>query len=227
MNAVPKCPGVRAQAYIFDMDDTLVASAALWKSAEQDLLEALGLRWDPELARSYKGMNALDVAATIHAHVHPKWNRQTCQQVLRNALIERFEAACIEPIPGAMELVRRLHGHGPLAVASGSPLCVIEQVTHRLGIRSLFAVLVSSESVARGKPHPDIFLAAAQQLGAAPAHCLVFEDSLVGVQAARAAGMRVLCVPSCTNANEIVPHADAVLSSWADAPAYLPIRRNV
>ena len=213
---------MEAKACIFDMDDTLVASAAIWKIAEHELLAALGVPWSVELASHYKGMNALDVAATIHAHLKPQISCVDCQSIMRNALIRTFMADPIRPMQGATELVRRLHGRMPLAIASGSPLSIIEHATEELGIRSCFDVLLSSESVKRGKPQPDIFLAAADQLKTPPADCLVFEDSLIGVQAARAAGMRVVCVPSMNNGDAIQPLADAVFVSLNEVPQLLP-----
>jgi len=183
-------------ALIFDMDDTLVATSALWRQAESRLLEEIGHPWTPELAIQFKGMNALDVAATIHRLLQPALPVKSCQELMRNALFEALEKGPIKPMPGALECVRLLASSYPLAVASGSPLPLIEMAMKQLELVECFAVLVSSESVARGKPFPDIFLAAAKTLGADPARCLVFEDSLIGTQAARAAGMACFTVPS-------------------------------
>jgi beta-phosphoglucomutase-like phosphatase (HAD superfamily) len=72
----------------------------------------------------------------------------------------------------------------------------IESVMTQLELLPLFSVVISSESVNRGKPHPDVFLVAAEKLNAAPKECVVLEDSLVGVQAALAAGMKCIAVPS-------------------------------
>ena len=114
---------------------------------------------------------------------------------MRRFLLEAF-ADPVAPLPGADALVRALAPHYPLALASGSPEEAIRGVLESAGWAPLFRVVVSSESVAAGKPAPDVFLAAAARLGAAPARCLVFEDSLHGVRAARAAGMRCFVVPS-------------------------------
>jgi beta-phosphoglucomutase-like phosphatase (HAD superfamily) len=201
--------------YVFDMDDTLVASAAIWKAAEQRLLEVLGSSWDAELANRYKGMNALDVAAMIYAHLKPaNYTCGECQKIMRDALIGGFTSSPIRAMEGAVDLVRRLYGSAPMAIASGSPLSVIQHATKELGIAGCFNVMLSSESVARGKPHPDIFLAAAKALAVSPEQCIVFEDSLVGVKAARVAGMSVVCVPSAGNAAAIGELANVVLNSW-------------
>jgi HAD superfamily hydrolase (TIGR01509 family) len=204
-------------ACIFDMDDLLVRSAATWKAAEAHLLRMLGHDWDPVLARQYKGMNALDVAATIHRALRPMLSLAECQMILRRHLIESFSAGNIEPMPGAMQLVKRLHGRKRLAVASGSPLVAIEGAMTQLGCRHYFELLISSESVPRGKPAPDVFLAAAAELRLGPDQCHVLEDSLIGVGAAVAAGMRCFAVPSTPNQDDIrAAGATRIFNSLAD-----------
>ena len=211
------------EAYIFDMDDLLIRSSSIWRRAEESLLSAIGHPWTPELAIQYKGMNALDVAATIHRVLAPSRSVGECQQILRSRLIESF-AGEIEPMAGAVGLVRRLHGRKPLAVASGSPLAAIEKALAQLGILDCFDQVITSESVVRGKPHPDVFLAAAAALHTAPANCLVFEDSLIGVRAAVAAGMAVACVPSgpSDEIRRLTPHVFGSLADVCEVPALMP-----
>lgn len=182
-------------ALIFDMDELLVQSSTIWKSAEETLLAALGQQWTTDLSSRYKGMNALDVARTIHEIFRPSRSVADCQTIMRDALITGFGGQ-VQPMPGAVDLVNRVHGRVPLAIASGSPLTAIEYALAKLRIRQCFDVVITSESVARGKPNPDVFLAAAAALKTHPSDCLVFEDSLVGVRAAKAAGMRCFTVPS-------------------------------
>lgn len=202
-------------ALIFDLDDTLAATSPLWHRAESHLLEEIGHHWSAELALQYKGMNALDVAATIHRLLQPELPVESCQRILRDALFRAFETDTIKSMPGAIPCVRRFAGILPMALASGSPLPLIELALQRLGVRDAFVVVLSSESVARGKPAPDIFLAAAKALKTDPARCLVFEDSLVGVQAARAAGMACFAVPS-SSPEDIAQIATRTFASLED-----------
>ena len=95
----------------------------------------------------------------------------------------------------------------PLAVASSSPQDLIELVLELAGIREDFAVVLSSERVARGKPAPDVYLAALERLGVPAPEAVAVEDSTAGIQAARAAGMRVVAVP-----NRIYPPAPEALA---------------
>ena len=210
-------------AYIFDMDDLLIRSSAIWRRAEETLLAAIGHPWTPELAIQFKGMNALDVAATIHRVLSPPRPVAECQEILRSSLLQSF-GGTIEPMAGAVDLVRRLCGKKPIAVASGSPLAAIQTALSRLGILDCFDHVITSESVARGKPHPDVFLAAASAMEVAPEACLVFEDSLIGVQAAVAAGMSVVCVPSgpSDEIRRLTPHVFASLADVGEVSALMP-----
>ena len=141
---------------IFDMDDTLVATAALWRAAEDTLLRRLATSWTPELAQHYKGMNALDVAATIHRRLKAQMPLAEAQTLLRNALIGCFAAAAVRPMAGAAECVRRMRQIAPLALASGSPPPAIAEALRQLDLAKQFRLVISSEAVPRGKPEPDV-----------------------------------------------------------------------
>lgn len=181
---------------IFDMDDTLVHSAATWKTAEARLFRELGHNYSPEVAQQYKGMNARDVGRVIWENLRPAgYSAAACGEMLRGYLLEGF-AGPLEPMPGADALLRALRGQCRLCVASGSPPEGIRLALDRFGWLDCFKFILSSEGVLRGKPHPDIFFAAAREGGADPAACLVIEDSLHGVRAGKAAGMAVYVVPS-------------------------------
>ena len=203
---------MKPRGIIFDMDDTLFATAGHWKRAESELLERLGSAWSQELALRYKGMNAPDVAATIHAHLRPALSLEECRRLLRNALEKAVETEPPRPMQGAIECLGRLAGTAPLALASGSPLAVIEAVLGHYDLKKYFQVCLSSESVPRGKPAPDVFLEAAARLGVTPEASLVFEDSLVGVRAAKAAGMACFAIPS-TPGDGFAALADRVFTS--------------
>jgi len=207
------------QALIFDMDDTLVATAPIWRDAENTLLRALG-HPDFPLAERCKGMNARDVAATAHRELSGTMPLPQCQRLMRARLLENFGRLPIEAVPGAMALVQRCRATGlPMAVASGSPMQAIAHAMDSLGIRQHMRVLVASESVERGKPHPDVFIATAEKLNVPPGNCLVFEDSLVGVKAAAAAGMRCMVRPSIPGS---IPAdlAMRVVRDWDEVPIH-------
>ena len=122
----------------------------------------------------------------------------------------------LEPLPGVRTWLERL-------AQAGVP-CVIGSSTHRenievswriMGLRAFFRGLMSSEDVSHGKPHPEVFLKAAEKIAMAPERCVVFEDAHVGIEAARSAGMRVIAVAT-TNALEELGKADKAVMRLDD-----------
>jgi HAD superfamily hydrolase (TIGR01509 family) len=105
-------------------------------------------------------------------------------------------AASLRPMEGALELLQTLHGKKTLALASSSYRDAVDAVLQRLDIGRYFQAIVSGVDVARVKPAPDIFLAAAQAVGASPSQCVVLEDAEKGVLAAHDAGMACIAVPN-------------------------------
>lgn len=102
--------------------------------------------------------------------------------------------AQVEPINTVVGVARANHGKIPLAVASGGTRKIIEQVLEHLGIRQFFKAIVTSEDVVNQKPAPDIFLEAARRIGVPPQHCRAYEDTDLGMQAIKAAGMEAVDV---------------------------------
>lgn len=102
--------------------------------------------------------------------------------------------AQVEPINAVVGIARENHGKIPLAVASGGTRRTIDQVLEHLGIRHMFTAVVTSEEVTRQKPAPDIFLEAARRIGVPPEACRAYEDTDLGMQAIRAAGMEAVDV---------------------------------
>lgn len=200
---------------LFDMDGLLVDSHTIWQAAEADLFEQMGRKYDPQVAQTYAGRNAPDVAATLYDLYRPGIALSQCQANFRKRLLQNFAVGEIVPMPGALDLVRRLKGLAPMAIASGSPPEGIERAITRLGLADCFDALVSSESVPRGKPAPDVFMQAARKIAADPQRCLVFEDSLHGVRAGLAAEMKVFAVPS-GETDGVAKHATRVFNSLAN-----------
>ncbi len=102
--------------------------------------------------------------------------------------------AQVEPINTVVRIARENHGEIPMAVASGGTRKIIEQVLEHIGIRGLFDAIVTSEDVTNQKPAPDIFLEAARRIRVAPQSCRAYEDTDLGMQAIRAAGMEAVDV---------------------------------
>lgn len=122
----------------------------------------------------------------------------------------------IEPLPGVIELLQMLEEHGvSCAVASSTHRENIETIFRLIGIREYFQAVVTAEDVSRGKPHPEVFLKGAEKIGCDPAHCVVFEDAHVGIDAGLAAGCKVIAVAT-TNPLEKLDKADLAVRSLED-----------
>jgi HAD superfamily hydrolase (TIGR01509 family) len=182
--------------YIFDLDGTLLDTMPLHFEAWEAALQAVGLtrpleedffyslggtptRRVAELCGERYGLK-LDPDAVFHHKEALFTSRQTGVRL-------------IEPV---VAFARRMAPTHPLAVASGGPRNVVRHSLETSGLAPLFRAVVTADDVVHGKPAPDMFLLAAKLLGLAPERCLVFEDAVLGLQAARAAGMQVVHVPS-------------------------------
>jgi beta-phosphoglucomutase len=120
-------------------------------------------------------------------------------------------------LPGVGDWLTRLHAGGwRQAVASSAPPANIDVLIEVLGLTELFQATVSAEEVPHGKPHPDVFLRAAEKLGASAHRCVVVEDAAVGVEAGRRAGMRTIGVKGPHTTAPLA--ADLVTSSLGDLP---------
>ena len=182
-------------AVIFDLDGVLVDSEQRWNGAKEALVRETGGRWLDEAPRRMMGMSSLewsvylrdDLAVPLHAD---EINRQVVRR-MQDGYREELPL-----LPGAVEAVRTLAGRWPLGLASSANREVIDLVLELAGFGDAFRVTVSSEEVERGKPAPDVYLAAARGLGVDPASCVAIEDSSSGLRAAVAAGMTVIAVPN-------------------------------
>jgi len=122
----------------------------------------------------------------------------------------------LRPMAGALELLEKLRGKKKLALASSSYRDAVDGVLRRLDIGHYFQAIVSGPDVARVKPAPDIFLAAARQAGAMPSQCLVLEDAEKGVLAAREAGMSCIAVPTEQTHHHDFSQATRICSSLSE-----------
>jgi HAD superfamily hydrolase (TIGR01509 family) len=190
-------------AIVFDLDGVLVDSERVWDEVRQGLVAGRGGRWPADATTAMQGMSTPEWAAYL-AGLAGGSPEELAAQVVR-AMADRYREH-VPLLPGAVDAVRALAGRWPLAVASSSPPELIEVVLAAAGVADRFRVTVSSEEVARGKPAPDVYLAAAERLGVDPTHCVAIEDSANGLRSAAAAGMTVVAVPN----PHFPPPADAL-----------------
>lgn len=180
------------QALIFDCDGTLVNSMPLHWRAWQTVCQRHGIHFTEDRFYALGGVPSRQILAWLREEQGLEFDPRAVAKEKEAAYLELM--AGVEPIHTVMEIVRQHHGRLPMAVASGGTRNVIEQVLTSLGLRRWFAALVTSEDVLHQKPAPDIFLEAARRLGVPPRFCRAYEDTDLGLQAIRAAGMEAVDV---------------------------------
>jgi HAD superfamily hydrolase (TIGR01509 family) len=182
-------------AVIFDLDGVLVDSEKRWNGAKEALVRETGGRWLDEAPRTMMGMSSPEWSVYLRDDLAvPMEAAEINREVVRRMADGYREELPL--LPGATEAVRALAARWPLGLASSANREVIDLVLELAGFGDAFQVTVSSEEVERGKPAPDVYLAAARGLGVEPAGCVAVEDSSSGLRAAAAAGMTVIAVPN-------------------------------
>jgi beta-phosphoglucomutase family hydrolase len=181
----------RIRAILFDLDGTLVDNMGFHIDAWIETARALGLSLTPErVMREFAGRRNDEILPQLLGRPVGADELATLAAA-KEARYRTLYHAHVAPLPGAGQLLDELAAVGvATAIASAAPPDNRAFLLDELGWQGRFAAVVGAEEVARGKPAPDLFLAAAARLGVAPADTLVFEDAHLGVQAACAAGMR-------------------------------------
>ena len=188
-----KLPAGAFAAYIFDCDGTIVDSMPLHYRAWKAALAEWNCEFPEALFYSWGGKPVREIIAELnqmHGLNMPIDSLATRKEALYLAQIPSLRA-----IPEVVEHIHAQFGRIPFAVASGSRRDSVAGSLTAVGLLGKFDVIVSAGDYKHAKPAPDCFLLAAERLGVAPENCLVFEDTLLGIQAATAAGMASVMVP--------------------------------
>ncbi|MEP6911036.1 MAG: HAD family phosphatase [Actinomycetota bacterium] len=194
------------EAVVFDLDGVLLDTEELWDEARRQIAEERGGRWREDAQRAMMGMSSREWSRYMHDEIGvPDPPEQINDEVVRR--LEALYRERLPLIPGAIEAVRRITEHWPLAIASSSNRPLIELFLELTDTAGLFRATVSSEEVARGKPAPDVYLEAARRLEVEAVSCAAVEDSQNGIRSAAAAGMKAIAIP-----NQVFPPGDEALS---------------
>jgi len=182
-------------AFIFDCDGTLADSMPLHQKAWSIALRQHGATfefgWELFMSRAGK-----TIELTV-AELNAEFGLTLDPTVVSAAQRAQFDALAldVQPIDEVVAFAReRAQAGYPVSVASGGDAVTVHRTLRTIGVSDLFPIVVTAEAVARGKPAPDLFLLAAERMGVAPADCLVFEDSPLGITAAERAGMGAVLV---------------------------------
>ena len=185
------------EAAVFDMDGLLIDSEPLWRRAEQRIFADLGVPLTEEMCLETTGVRLNEVVRLWHSRF--PWEGRALDDVAADIIATMIDLVRTEgaPMEGVEHVLELFEARGlRLALASSSPVALIDAVLDCLGIRARFEVIRSAEPEPYGKPHPGVFLSAAGDLDVEATRCLVLEDSFTGVIAGLAARMKVVAVPA-------------------------------
>jgi len=205
-------------AVLFDNDGLTLDTEPAWTRAETALFARYGETFTAAHKRDLLGTAPVDAAAKLERMLGRPGDELNDE--LYALVLEEVHAG-VEPMPGAVALLEALGAAGvPVGLVSNSRRGFVERGLRAAGLHGAFAVIVVADEVARPKPAPDAYLAAAVALGVAPSECAVLEDSPTGLAAGRAAGALTIGVPSLPG---LTLEADVVAASLEDAAVWLAL----
>jgi len=199
-------------AVIFDMDGVIVDSAPFHFVAWQNTWQRRGVNYThEEFKRNFGQRSDLQVRCVVGNRLSQDEVRAIVSE--KDLLFREIMKGNIKALPGVVELLRSLKEYGvKLALGSSSPRETVYLVTETLGVKELFDAIVCGPEVRESKPNPLIFLLCAKKIGIEPWRCMVIEDAVVGITAAKRGGMYVLAVTN-SYPRENLMNADIIVNS--------------
>lgn len=188
------------EAVIFDMDGVLIDSEPLWKIAMEDVFHSIGSVLTKQDFQKTVGLRLDEVI--LFWHQHEGWKNVSPKEVEQQIVLRMVELIRENgnPLPGVIETLSYLKERNvKIGLATSSYEILINAVLRELKITDQFDVTHSAEHEQYGKPHPAVYLTVAERLNVQPIRCLVVEDSLNGIISAKAARMKVVCIPEKTH----------------------------
>lgn len=190
------------KAAIFDQDGLMFDTEKLYTLSWYEAGEKFGVFVPEEFTHAVSGSSGEGMMSIIRHYIPALTVPEDFWECCKTLCIEKQNQYLPEK-PGLHEILEFFKENGvKMAVASSSPRAQVDRNLEKAGVRQYFDAVVSGEEVANGKPAPDIFLRAAEQLGIAPTDCYVFEDSVNGIRAGVAAGCLSVMIPDITQPDE-------------------------
>jgi len=210
-------------AVTFDLDGVLADSEPWWNQIDAKLLAEHGVTYRGEYHRNVLGVS---YRLAVEFYKNAFHISESVEELMRRRgeIATEFFANRVGLFPSAKTTLEQLREMKlRLAVATNSVSASARPFLDRTGITSFFDVIITGDEVQLGKPHPDIYLRTSKKLGIAPEACLVIEDALAGVAAAKAANMRVAAIPDTrfVDPREYEMKADYVLGSLSEIPGLI------
>lgn len=207
-------------AVIFDMDGVLIDSVDAVHKSRATLLDEYGVDLavikDPH-GEGHKGGTVHDLLRAIKEQSGIDINPKTFSKRVVKSLLDDLRASGAKMEPGAMTLLDELRGHHiPMAIATSALNPSAYGKLDILGIADYFKAVITADDVSKHKPDPEVYLTAAQKLGIDKTRCVVFEDSVAGVTAGKAAGMKVIGFTKHSTDKNNLARADIVVDDWTE-----------
>lgn len=180
----------RFEGLIFDMDGTLADTMPTHFVAWSQTLDRYGIPFPEDRFYGLGGVPAPVIVGMLAKEQGVSLDADAVAHEKEALFLELLQQ--VQPVHPVRAIAEAHRGKLPMAIATGSPRWVADIILNSLGIASWFAALVSADDIEHPKPAPDVFLEAARRLGVAPERCLAFEDTQLGMQSARAAGMQAV-----------------------------------
>ena len=199
-------------AVVFDCDGLLLDTEQAWTRAETRWFARYGRSYGPEEKRLLIGGSLEGTARALEELIGRPGRTQELVAELLDLAAEEF-ARGVEPMPGAIELLKELRGRRPIGVASNSPRRLVDLALDGAGLTEWFDAVIAGDEVERPKPAPDLYLEACRRLGRPPRRAVAVEDSPAGAASARAAGLYVIGVPYLP---DLELDADLIAASLTD-----------
>jgi HAD superfamily hydrolase (TIGR01509 family) len=209
------------RAVIFDCDGVLVDSEMLGLRSLQQALQEVGVQRSITSLGRFSGRSHNETLAELEAESGMPLLAGQIERRMDECYVQLAESEGLRPCQGVPRLLLQLTAcRIPFTLASSGPRRKVQFSLRYAGLASAFSRFVCGDEVARGKPAPDLYLAAAALIGVPPGDCLAVEDAPNGVRAARAAGMPVVAVATTFPAS-VLGEADVILESLSDFPLHL------
>jgi beta-phosphoglucomutase family hydrolase len=202
----------KIKAVIWDMDGVIADTAPYHFRAWQEIFNIRGVKFTEDDFKHSFGLRNDTIIRNILGEQAAQGEIDAIARE-KEETFRRVIGQNTRPLPGVLELIKALKQQGfKMAIASSTPIENIRLITGSLGIDTCFQAIITGQDVTEGKPSPQIFLFAARRLGVEPRNCIVIEDAVAGVAAAKKAGMRCLAVTN-THPRERLAEADLIVDT--------------
>ena len=207
---------MKVEAVIFDLDGTLIDNNPYHLKAWKQYLLNMGREVsEDEYKANFNGRTNKDVVEYIHQRKMTD-EEAAPYYLAKEQLYREIYQPYIKPVPGLLPFLEELDQHHiPMAIATSGILPNINYTFEHIPIKQYFKEVIYSAHIRKGKPDPEIYKRTAEALKVNPSNCVVFEDAIVGIQAAKGAGMKVIAVTTTHTAEELY-EADKVIKDYTE-----------